>query len=431
MDKADFTIKDIRARQILDSRGNPTVEADVILASGRLGRASVPSGASTGSGEALELRDGDESRFGGKGVSRAVWNVNNKIRDVLVENSAADQKQLDQMLLDLDGTNNKSNLGANAILAVSLASAKAAATTKRKYFYEYVAEIAGTTSEMSLPMPMMNVMNGGAHGGWSTDFQEYMIMPVGASSIAEAVRMGSEVFHKLAKILKDKGYATTVGDEGGYAPRLQGGNNEPLELIRDAILAAGYELGQDFAMAMDVAASEFHKDDHYELKTNGDWKSSEDLINWYTWIIDNFPVRSIEDGLDENDWAGWKLLTERLGGRTQLVGDDLFVTNTELLKRGIDEKCSNAILIKPNQIGTLSETIEAVMLAKKAGFNTVMSHRSGETEDTSIAHLAVGLGTGQIKTGSLSRTDRMAKYNELMRISENNPGLKLANPLKG
>ena len=430
MSKDNLTIKYIKARQILDSRGNPTVEADVILESGHAGRAAVPSGASTGAGEALELRDGDKERFGGKGVLKAVWNVNNKISDVLIGNSAEDQRKVDQLMIELDGTDNKSNLGANAILAVSLAVAKAVAHAKGLRFYEYVAELAGTQSEMCLPMPMMNVMNGGAHADWSTDFQEYMIMPLSATKIDEAVRMGAEVFHALKDILKSKGYATTVGDEGGYAPFVKDGNNEPLELIKQAVEKAGYKLGEDIAIAMDIASSEFAKDDHYELKTNGDWKTSEDLANWYQWILDNYPVVSIEDGLSENDWAGWTMLTERFGTRLQLVGDDLFVTNTKLLQKGIDEKAGNAILIKPNQIGSLTETIEAVKLAKQNGFRCIMSHRSGETEDTSIAHLAVGLGTGQIKTGSLSRTDRLCKYNELIRIAEANRRLTLENPFK-
>ena len=430
MQSKNTNIKYIHARQILDSRGNPTVEADVILESGHAGRAAVPSGASTGAGEALELRDGDKERYGGKGVLKAVWNVNNKIADVLIGNDAADQRAIDQLMLDLDGTENKSNLGANAILAVSLAAAKAVAHAKGMRFYEYVAEIAGTTDQMCLPMPMMNVMNGGAHAGWSTDFQEYMIIPVSASSIADAVRMGAEVFHALAKVLKDRDYVTTVGDEGGYAPRVHDGNNEPLELIKLAIEAAGYRVGDDICIAMDVASSEFATDDHYELKTNGDWKSSEDLANWYQWILDNFPVVSIEDGLGENDWDGWKMLTDRFGDKLQLVGDDLFVTNSKLLKKGIDMGAGNAILIKPNQIGSLTETIDAVLLAKKNGYNCVMSHRSGETEDTTIAHLAVGLGTGQIKTGSLSRSERIAKYNELMRIAEANSTLPFESPFK-
>lgn len=430
MQEKNFNIKFIHARQILDSRGNPTVEADVVLESGHAGRAAVPSGASTGAGEALELRDGDEKLYGGKGVLKAVWNVNNKIADVLIGNDASDQRQIDQLMIDLDGTENKSNLGANAILAVSLAVAKAVAHAKGKRFYEYIAELAGTENEMCLPMPMMNVMNGGEHAGWSTDFQEYMIIPISAGNIAEAVRMGSEVFQALKSILKDRGYATTVGDEGGYAPAVKDGNNEPLELIKLAVAKAGYELGKDIAIAMDIASSEFAKGDHYELKTNGDWKSSNDLANWYQWIIENYPVVSIEDGLSEDDWTGWQMLTDRFGDKIQLVGDDLFVTNSKLLQRGIDEHAANSILIKLNQIGSLSETIDTVLLAKKNGYTCVISHRSGETEDTSIAHLAVGLGTGQIKTGSLSRTERVAKYNELMRIAEANRKLGLTNPFK-
>ena len=427
MQEKNTNIKHIHARQILDSRGNPTVEADVILESGHAGRAAVPSGASTGAGEALELRDGDKDRFGGKGVLKAVWNVNNKISDVLVGNDAANQEQVDRLMCDLDGTENKSKLGANAILAVSLATAKAVAHAKSMRFYEYIADLAGTTDDMKLPMPMMNVMNGGAHADWSTDFQEYMIIPVSAGNMQDAVRMGAEVFHTLHNILKDRGYATTVGDEGGYAPFVKDGNNEPLELIKLAVEAAGYKMGQDICIAMDIAASEFAKDDHYELKTTGEWKTSANLADWYQWIIDNYPVVSIEDGLGENDWSGWQMLTARFP-QTQLVGDDLFVTNSKLLQKGIDEKAANAILIKPNQIGSLTETIDAVKLAKEHGYRCVMSHRSGETEDTSIAHLAVGLGTGQIKTGSLSRTERIAKYNELMRISEGNHSLGLTNP---
>ena len=439
-------ISHIKARQVLDSRGNPTVEAEVWLEKGGFGRAIVPSGASTGSGEALELRDGDKSRYGGKGVSKAVWNVNSTIADVLTGN-ISDQRTVDHMLLELDGTENKSNLGANAILAVSLATAKANARAAGQPFYRYVAELAGTTKEMSLPMPMMNVINGGAHAAWSTDFQEYMIIPRSASDIAEAVRMGSEVFHSLKNVLSERGYPTTVGDEGGYAPSMRDGDNEPLECIKLAIDRAGYQPGQDICLAMDIAASEFYdspakspddfailpddspyKNGHYTLKTNGDWKTADDMINWYTWITDNYPVVSIEDGLAEDDWANWQLMTKKLGAKVQLVGDDLFVTNTRLLEKGIVEKAANAILIKPNQIGTLTETIDAVLMAKAAGFNTVMSHRSGETEDVSIAHLAVGLGTGQIKTGSLSRSERIAKYNELIRIAETNPRLALAQP---
>ncbi|MBQ7202230.1 phosphopyruvate hydratase [Candidatus Saccharibacteria bacterium] len=420
----NLVISNIKARQVLDSRGNPTVEAEVFLENGGYGRAIVPSGASTGSGEALELRDDDKTRYGGKGVLKAVWNVNSKIKDILVGNTS-DLRTVDQMMLELDGTDNKSSLGANAILSVSLATAKANARALKIPFYKYIAEIAGTEDEMSIPMPMMNVMNGGEHASWATDFQEYMIIPRGAGNIADAVRMGAEVFHALKTVLKDRGYPTTVGDEGGYAPKVKDGNNEPLECIKLAVEKTGYKFGDDIAIAMDIAASEFYKDDHYELKTNGDWKSAEDMINWYDWIVNTYPVISIEDGLAENDWANWKILTDRLGSRIQLVGDDLFVTNTDLLARGIKEGVANSILIKPNQIGTLSETIDAVLMAKKAGYKTVMSHRSGETEDVSIAHLAVGLGTGQIKTGSLSRSERIAKYNELIRIADTNSKLGL------
>lgn len=433
-----FEISNIKARQVLDSRGNPTVEAEVILNNGAFGRAIVPSGASTGSGEALELRDGDSTRYNGKGVLKAVWNVNSKISDVLTNNTS-DPYVVDQIMLELDGTENKSNLGANAILAVSLANAKANARAYKIPFYQYVSELAGTTNEMCIPMPMMNVMNGGEHAAWATDFQEYMIIPRSAGNIADAVRMGAEVFHALKSVLKDRGYPTTVGDEGGYAPLVHDGNNEPLECIKLATERAGYHFGEDIAIAMDIAASEFYDNspadppyDHgrYVLKTNGDWKTADDMINWYDWIVSNYPVVSIEDGLAENDWVNWKKLTERLGGRIQLVGDDLFVTNTTLLERGIKEGVANAILIKPNQIGTLTETISAVSTAKRAGYRTVMSHRSGETEDVTIAHLAVGLGTGQIKTGSLSRSERIAKYNELIRIAETNSNLGLHDPFK-
>ncbi|MBR0465418.1 phosphopyruvate hydratase [Candidatus Saccharibacteria bacterium] len=423
----NFVIKDIKARQVLDSRGNPTVEAEVYLENGGFGRAIVPSGASTGTGEALELRDGDPKRYNGKSVLKAVWNVNSNIRDCLVGNTA-NQRTVDQMMLDLDGTENKSRLGANAILAVSLANAKANAKAAKLPFYQYVAKLAGTEDAMSIPMPMMNVMNGGAHAAWSTDFQEYMIVPQSSGNIAEAIQIGAEVFHALSDVLKERDYPTTVGDEGGYAPKMRDGDNEPLECIKYAVEKAGYKFGEDVSIAMDIAASEFYDQDHYVLKTNGDWKSADDMINWYTWIVDNYPVVSIEDGLAEGDWVNWKILTERLGSRIQLVGDDLFVTNTKLLERGITEKCGNAILIKPNQIGTLSETIDTVLLAKKSGFKTVMSHRSGETEDVTIAHLAVGLGTGQIKTGSLSRSERIAKYNELIRIAESNSRLGLTHP---
>ena len=423
-----ITIKQIKARQILDSRGNPTVETDVFLSNGVGARASVPSGASTGEGEALELRDGDPKNYRGKSVQKAIWNVNNKIADVLVGNSA-EQKTVDNLMIELDGTDNKASLGANATLSVSLAVAKAMARAKRVPFYRYIAEISQSLDQMSLPMPMMNVVNGGAHADWTTDFQEYMIVPKGATTINEAVRMGADVFHELHSVVAEHGYATTVGDEGGYAPHVKGGDdNEPLNLIMEAIDRCGYKAGTDFGIALDIAASEFYDKDHYALKTNGDWKTADDLTNWYEWMLDNYPVVSIEDGLSESDWDGWKMMTARLGSRVQLVGDDLFVTNTKLLLHGVVAKAGNAILIKPNQIGTLSETIDAVLTARTNGFKAIISHRSGETEDVSIAHLAVGLGAGQIKTGSLSRVDRVAKYNELMRIAEGNRGLRLNKP---
>ena len=423
----EYIIKDIKGRQILDSRGNPTVEADVILENGALGRAAVPSGASTGSGEALELRDGD-SAFGGKAVTKAVSYVNNQIKEALTGKNAENQEEIDQIMLELDGTENKSNLGANAILAVSLAVAKAVANAKGIELWQYIAK--KTNSTPNLPLPMMNVMNGGAHAGWATDIQEYMIMPVGAKTIFEAVQMGAETFHALAKVLKSKNYPTTVGDEGGYAPKVQNGNEEPLQLISQAIQDAGYELGKDIAFASDPASSEFYKEENYDLKANDAILSSEEMIEFYENLTSKYPFVSIEDGLAENDWEGWKVLTERLGGKIQLVGDDLMVTNSKLLQKSINLGVANAILIKPNQIGSLTETINAVKLAQNNGYNTVMSHRSGETEDVTIAHLAVGLGCGQIKTGSLSRTDRVAKYNELMRIAEAHPELKLAHPFE-
>ena len=421
----EYTIKEIKGRQILDSRGNPTVEADVILESGAIGRAAVPSGASTGSGEALELRDGGDA-YVGKAVTKAVANVNGAIREALIGKNAENQEEIDQIMFDLDGTENKSNLGANAVLAVSLATAKAVANAKGVELWQYIAEKTGSTP--NLPLPMMNVMNGGAHAGWATDIQEYMIMPVGAKDIFQAVQMGAETFHALAKVLKSKGYPTTVGDEGGYAPKVQNGNEEPLQLISQAIADAGYKLGEDIAFASDPASSEFYKDGKYDLKANGVQLSSEEMIAFYEDLTAKYPFVSIEDGLAENDWDGWKLLTEKLGDKIQLVGDDLMVTDPKLLQKSIDLETANAILIKPNQIGSLTETIAAVKLAQSNGYNTVMSHRSGETEDVTIAHLAVGLGCGQIKTGSLSRTDRVAKYNELMRIAEANPELELAKP---
>ncbi|MGB4758901.1 MAG: phosphopyruvate hydratase [Candidatus Saccharimonadales bacterium] len=420
------TITRIIGRQILDSRGNPTVEADVVLASGIVGRAAAPSGASTGAGEALELRDGGDA-YGGKAVSKAVANINGPIAEALIGQDASQQTALDQKMLELDGTENKASLGANAILAVSLALAKAAALEAKLPLHQYVANLAGT-KQQSLPMPMMNIMNGGKHAAGSSDLQEYMIIPVGAQVFADCLRIGTEVFHALAKVLKEAGYGTTIGDEGGYAPAVKGGNREPLELIRTAVAKAGYELGKDVVLALDVASSELYENGAYNLATEGKQLQASELIDWYAAQAQEFPIVSIEDGLDENDWQNWAALTGRIGNSTQLVGDDLLVTNTRLLKRAIDEKAANAILIKPNQIGSLTETIEAVQMAQAAGWNTVMSHRSGETEDVTIAHLAVGLGCGQIKTGSLSRTDRVAKYNELLRIAEANPSLTLANP---
>lgn len=421
-------IKSIHARWILDSRGNPTVEADVVLDDDSFGRAAVPSGASTGAAEALELRDGGD-RFMGKGVNQAVANVNEKIAPALVGHDAADQSGVDQIMLDLDGTDNKSNLGANAILAVSLAVAKAEAASEGLPLWKYIAKLTDT-QEVSLPLPMMNIMNGGAHAGWTTDIQEYMIMPVGAPTFAEGIRRATEVFHNLGKILKEQGYPTTVGDEGGYAPHLKGGNAEPLALIEQAVTKAGYKLGDDFVLALDVASSEFYNDGKYNLKNEGKVLTSDEMIDYIKNLVDNNPLVSVEDGLAEEDWAGWAKLTNEIGDKTQLVGDDLLVTNVKRLQKSINEDAGNAILIKPNQIGSLSETIAAVRLAKEHGFNTVMSHRSGETEDVTIAHLAVGLNCGQIKTGSLSRTDRVAKYNELLRIAEANPDMPFAKPVK-
>lgn len=421
-------ITKISARQILDSRGNPTVEADVYLADGSMGRAAVPSGASTGSGEALELRDGGDA-FGGKAVMQAVNNVNTKIAAALNGFDASDQTLIDQTMLELDGTKNKSSLGANSILAVSLAAAKAAALALQKPLHQYVAELTQADAQ-SLPMPMMNIMNGGKHAAGSSDVQEYMIMPLGANNFGDAIRMGVEVFHSLAKVLKNAGYGTTVGDEGGFAPRVKNGNREPLELIAKAVENAGYRLGDEIALALDVASSEFYENGMYNLATEQKVVSADELMAWYEQMAGEFPIISIEDGLAEDDWHGWQQLTAKLGDKIQLVGDDLLVTNTNLLQKAIEEKAANAILIKPNQIGSLTETIQAVKMAQQAGWNTVMSHRSGETEDTTIAHLAVGLNCGQIKTGSLSRTDRVAKYNELLRIAEIAPNIGLVNPFK-
>ena len=421
----DFSISSITARQILDSRGNPTVEADVVLRDGTLGRAAVPSGASTGAGEALELRDSG-SGWGGKSVYQAVHNVNEIIAPALAGKDASDQTALDNAMLALDGTDNKSKLGANAILSVSLAAAKAAANAKKQPLWRYIADLTGKSP--SLPLPMMNVMNGGAHAAFATDIQEFMIICKGAKTFEETLKMGTEIFHALAKILKNHDYPTTVGDEGGYAPRVRSGNREPLTLLSEAITSAGYTLGSDVVFAMDAASSEFYQDGRYELKCEGKSLSSEEMIDWIEALVNEFPIVSIEDGLAENDWSGWQQLRARIGDRIQLVGDDLLVTNTSLVQKAIDEHAANALLVKPNQIGSLTETIQAVSMAQDAGWNTVMSHRSGETEDTTISHLAVGLGCGQIKTGSLSRTDRIAKYNELLRIAESDNSLQLARP---
>lgn len=421
----DLTIQSIKARQIIDSRGNPTVEADVVLSGDILGRAAVPSGASTGSAEALELRDGGND-WSGKAVRTAVKNVNEIIAPALVGHDASDQAAIDQTMQELDGTDNKSKLGANAILSVSLAATKAAAKAKRQPLWRYIADM--TNSTPALPLPMMNVLNGGAHAAFATDIQEFMIICKGAKTFEDTLKMGTEIFHALAKVLKAHDYPTTVGDEGGYAPHVREGNRESFALLSEAIINAGYNLGTDVAFAMDAASSEFYRDGRYELKCEGKSLSSSEMVDWLAALVDEFPIVSIEDGLAENDWNGWKLLHERLGDRVQLVGDDLLVTNTSLIRRAIDEESTNALLVKPNQIGSLTETIEAVKMAQNSGWRTVMSHRSGETEDTTISHLAVGLGCGQIKTGSLSRTDRIAKYNELLRIAEGDESLVLARP---
>jgi enolase len=411
-------ISSITARSILDSRGNPTVEADVVLENGTLGRSAVPSGASTGTNEVLELRDNDPKVYGGKGVLTAINNIKTEIAKAVVGMDPLDQQRIDQNLCDLDGTPNKSRLGANAILAVSLATAHAAATAQQKPLFQYIHKVSGFNRPMTLPMPMMNVINGGAHANFASDIQEFMIVPVGASTFADCIRMSAEVFHTLGKILKRKNYTTLVGDEGGYAPMLKDGNTEGLDLISLAIKEAGYTLDKDFVLALDLAASEFAENGVYTLKADNKTYSSDEMIEWIGEIARKYPVFSIEDGLSESDWEGWKKLTQKLGERLQLVGDDLLVTNTTFLKRAVDEHAGNAILVKLNQIGTLTETINTVKMAYEANWGVIISHRSGETEDTTIAHLAVGLGTGQIKTGSLTRSERTAKYNELLRISE-------------
>ena len=410
-------IVDVKAREILDSRGNPTIEADVILENGERGSACAPSGASTGSREALELRDGDKSRYLGKGVTRAVGNVNSQIRELLVGRDAADQRALDQAMIDADGTENKGNLGANAILAVSLAAAKAEAQAQKKPLYEYISDLQDDDNEYSLPVPMMNIINGGEHADNNVDIQEFMIQPVGAPTVAEAIRYGAEVFHALKGVLKKRGLNTAVGDEGGFAPDLPS-NEAALEAIMEAIEIAGYKAGDDITLALDCASSEFYKDGKYVLAGEDRTMDAAGFADYLAELCDRYPIISIEDGMDESDWAGWKTLTDKLGDRIQLVGDDLFVTNTKILQRGIDEHIANSILIKFNQIGSLSETLDAIKMAKDAGFTAVISHRSGETADTTIADLAVATAAGQIKTGSLCRSDRVAKYNRLIRIEE-------------
>ena len=414
-------IEKIIGREILDSRGNPTVEVDVMLESGFMGRASVPSGASTGEHEALELRDGDKGRYGGKGVLKAVAAVNGPIADALVGKEASNQAEIDQIMIDLDGTENKSNFGANAILAVSLANAKAAAASKGLPLYAYIAELNGTPGVYSMPLPMMNIINGGEHADNNVDIQEFMIQPVGAKTLREALRIGAEVFHNLAKVLKSKGMSTAVGDEGGFAPNLEG-TEDALNSILAAIKAAGYEPGKDVMIGMDCASSEFYHDGIYDYTKfegeKGKKRTSAEQVDYLEELINKFPIDSIEDGMNENDWEGWKKLTERIGNRCQLVGDDLFVTNVDFLAMGIEKGCANSILIKVNQIGSLTETLNAIEMAHRHGYTTVTSHRSGETEDATIADIAVATNSGQIKTGSLSRSDRMAKYNQLLRIEE-------------
>ena len=408
-------IADIRAFEVLDSRGNPTVQADVILDNGIVGTACAPSGASTGSREALELRDGDKNRYLGKGVLNAVSNINGTIKSLLQGADVADQRGLDNAMIKADGTENKAVLGANAILAVSLAAAKAAAQDKGMPLYAHIAELNGTAGKYSMPVPMMNILNGGEHADNNVDIQEFMVQPVSAKSFAEALQVGAEIFHALKKVLSAKGLNTAVGDEGGFAPNLAS-NADALAVIKEATEAAGYTLGEDVTLALDCAASEFYKEGQYDLSGEGKVYSSEGFSDFLAELCDQYPIISIEDGLDESDWDGWKYQTEKLGERVQLVGDDLFVTNTSILSRGIELGVANSILIKFNQIGTLSETLDAINMAKDAGYTVVISHRSGETEDTTIADLAVATAAGQIKTGSLCRSDRVAKYNRLLRI---------------
>lgn len=410
-------ISKIIGREVMDSRGNPTVEADVYLDSGAWGRACAPSGASTGSREALELRDGDKSRYLGKGVLTAVAAVNNEILSALVGLDALDQRNIDQVMIDLDGTENKEKFGANAILAVSLATAKAAAMEKKIPLYQHISELNGTAGQYSMPVPMMNIINGGEHADNNVDIQEFMVQPVGAPNFREALRMGAEIFHSLKKVLSSKGLNTAVGDEGGFAPNLSS-NEEALKVIIQAVENAGYKMDTDVTLALDCASSEFYVDGQYDMKGEGKVFSSNEFSDYLAELSSKYPIISIEDGLDESDWDGWAYLTKILGDKVQLVGDDLFVTNTKILKRGIDNGVGNSILIKFNQIGSLSETLDAIKMAKDAGFTAVISHRSGETEDATIADLAVGTAAGQIKTGSLCRSDRVAKYNQLLRIEE-------------
>ena len=406
-------ISEVQGREIIDSRGNPTVEAEITLASGAIGRAAVPSGASTGSREAVELRDGDSQRFGGKGVTQAVNNINTVIRAAVTGQDAAAQADIDRLMIELDGSENKGRLGANALLAVSLANAHAVAREQGVGLYQ----LLGNGTSYQMPVPMMNIINGGAHADNSVDLQEFMILPVGADSLREAVRYGTEVFHALASVLKGRGLNTAVGDEGGFAPDLPS-NESAIEVILEAIDKAGFSAGKDIYLGLDAASTEFYRDGQYVLASEGRSFSAAEFTEYLAGWVDQYPIITIEDGLDEGDWDGWKLMTERLGDKVQLVGDDLFVTNTSIFKRGIDNNIANSILIKPNQIGTLTETLDAIRMADKAGYSAVVSHRSGETEDVTIADLAVATTATQIKTGSLSRSDRVAKYNQLMRIEE-------------
>lgn len=407
-------VVELHARQILDSRGNPTVEVDAVLETGVVGRAQVPSGASTGEKEAIELRDGDKTNFSGKGVTKAVDNVNKKIQPVIVGMESCEQRNIDHKMIELDGTKNKAKLGANALLGVSMAIAKASAAELSLPLYRYI----GGVNANLLPVPMMNILNGGQHADNNVDIQEFMIMPISASTFAQALQMGSEIFHSLKNVLKSKGYNTSVGDEGGFAPNLDS-NTEAMELIVQAIEKAGYKPGDDISLAIDAAASSFYEKGNYNMAAESNpIKTSDEVIDFYESLVDTYPVISIEDGLDENDWKGWSRLTEKLGSRIQIVGDDIFVTNPEIFKKGLEENVGNSILIKLNQIGTVTETLNTIEMAKKAGYTSVVSHRSGETEDTTIADLVVGCNTGQIKTGSVSRTDRVAKYNQLLRIEE-------------